>query len=55
MVPMIDSEAHWSKLDGGHGGTAVMRGGVPGDSGHNGLGRARLWLHGDQADLEGAD
>jgi len=52
---MIDSEACQSKLNGGHGGTAVMCGGAPADSGHDGLGRAQLCFHYDQADQAGAD
>ena len=52
MVPVIDSKARRSKLDGDHGGTTVMRGGAPADSNHDGLGRAQLWLYGD---LAGAD
>ena len=55
MVPVIDSEVRWSKLDDGHGGTMVMRGGAPSDSDHDGLGQVRLWLHGDLADLASAD
>ena len=52
MVPVIDSEARRSKLDGGHGSTAVKRGGAPADSGHDGLGQAQLWLHGDLAGVD---
>ena len=55
MVPVIDLEALQSKLDGGHGSTVMMRGDTPANSGHDGLGRARLWLHNDLADLAGAD
>jgi len=49
---MIGSKAHRSKLDDSHGGTAVMRGGAPADSGHDRLRQALLWFHGD---LAGAD
>ena len=52
---MIDSEARQSKLDGIHGGTTVMHGGVLADFGHDRLGRAQLWLQGDLVDLAGVD
>ena len=52
---MIDSDVHQSKLDDGHGGTALMRGGALANSSHDRLGKTQLWLHGDLADLAGAD